>query len=127
MIRWLEKHNYVSWIVSFLIAIGIFYVSSLTFQTQLGSGGGIGFRALLYHLIAFFLLAFFLTISLVKGKSPQYAPIAIILAILYGISDEFHQSFVPGRVPSFFDLFLNAFGIILAVTIYLITLTLRKD
>lgn len=127
MIRWLEKHNYVSWTISILIAIGIFYVSSLTFQTTLGGGGGIGLRALLYHLIAFFLLAFFLTISLVKGKNLQYASIAIIAAILYGISDEFHQSFVPGRVPSFFDLFLNTLGIVLAATIYLITLTLRKN
>jgi len=29
--------------------------------------------------------------------------VAIVLAILYAISDEFHQSFVPGRHPSWVD------------------------
>jgi len=29
--------------------------------------------------------------------------LALLLAILYAISDEFHQSFVPGRHPSWVD------------------------
>ena len=127
MIKWFERHYRISWIITFLIAIIIFYISSLTFQPLSGSGGGIGLKALLYHIIAFFLLAFFLSVSLVKGKNLKYIFIAIIAAVLYGISDEIHQSFVPGRVPSFFDLFLNTSGIILAITIYIFILALRKD
>src|SRR3989338_4680983 len=122
MIKWFERHYRISWIITFLIAIIIFYISSLTFQPLSGSGGGIGLKALLYHIIAFFLLAFFLSVSLVKGKNLKYIFIAIIAAVLYGISDEIHQSFVPGRVPSFFDLFLNTSGIILAITIYIFIL-----
>ena len=36
--------------------------------------------------------------------------LAIILALLYALSDEFHQSFVPGRNPSWFDIFVDLLG-----------------
>jgi VanZ family protein len=35
---------------------------------------------------------------------------AFVLAVLYGISDEFHQSFVPGRHPDIFDVATDAVG-----------------
>ena len=39
---------------------------------------------------------------------------SIIIGLLYGISDEFHQSFVPGRYPEFADLIADFVGVILA-------------
>lgn len=127
MIKWFERHYRISLIITFLIAVIIFYISSLTFQPPSGSGGGIGFRALLYHIMAFFFLSFFLSVSIIRGRKIKFVFLSIILAILYGISDEIHQSFVPGRVPSFFDLFLNVWGIVLATTIYVVILNIRKD
>ncbi len=35
---------------------------------------------------------------------------AILLAVGYGITDEWHQSFVPGRTPELRDLVADAFG-----------------
>ena len=32
------------------------------------------------------------------------------IVVLYAISDEFHQSFVPGRHPKVMDLFIDAWG-----------------
>lgn len=40
-------------------------------------------------------------------------------AALYGISDEFHQSFVPGRDPDIFDWLADITGAYLAVQIWL--------
>ncbi len=35
---------------------------------------------------------------------------AFIIAVLYGVSDEFHQSFVPGRTPDILDIATDAAG-----------------
>jgi VanZ family protein len=40
------------------------------------------------------------------GGVPGRARLAWVLAVLYGLLDEFHQSFVPGRHPSLVDALL---------------------
>jgi VanZ family protein len=48
-------------------------------------------------------------------KNPVKASlIAFGLSILYAISDELHQSFVPGRMPSINDVFFDILGMIIA-------------
>ena len=44
------------------------------------------------------------TFTVFVDKHPSV--FAWMLAILYSATDEFHQSFVPGRNPSFWDIFL---------------------
>ncbi len=36
--------------------------------------------------------------------------LAFLISVLYGASDEFHQSFVPGRTPSLLDWLVDAAG-----------------
>lgn len=50
-----------------------------------------------------------------KGVTWGRAAAAVILATLYGASDEFHQSFVPGRSPDRFDVLADCIGAALAV------------
>lgn len=45
---------------------------------------------------------------------------AIIIGTLYGASDEFHQSFVPGRTASIYDLFADSIGLMIAQAIIFI-------
>ena len=123
MIRWFERHNRISWIVTFVIAGIVFYISSLTF----GAGIGGGSKSILYHFSAFFFLALFLSISLTKGKQQRFIVLAIVLAIVYGISDELHQLFVPGRAGALSDVFINSVGIIFASMIYLIVFAYRRN
>ena len=40
---------------------------------------------------------------------------AIVTAVLYGVSDEFHQSFVPGRTPDVADVVADGIGATAAV------------
>ncbi len=51
-----------------------------------------------------------------RRKHPVKAGIAVVIFCLcYGVTDEFHQSFIPGRIPSFADLAADGLGGLLAV------------
>ena len=46
----------------------------------------------------------------------------LLIGIFYGFSDEWHQSFVPGRVASIWDVLSDTAGIAAAVLTYRITM-----
>lgn len=124
MISWFEKHNKLSLFISFLIAVAIFYISSLSFKK--GTPGGISFLPFVYHISAFFFLAFFLSVSLVKGKNKLFILPAILISIIYGITDELHQLFVQGRSCSITDASIDTAGILFASVFYLVILEFRN-
>ena len=72
-----------------------------------------GGHALGYGLLA---LAF---LRGLKGESSAVVSrqllVAWILATLYSATDEYHQSFVPGRHPAYTDVMIDAFGAGLAL------------
>jgi hypothetical protein len=123
MITLLEKYNKISWTITILIAIIIFALSSITF----GEGyGTTNINSIFYHIFAFFFLGFFLLISLLKGENSNLLFLfGILLAVFYGIADEIHQFFVPGRFCSVFDVFLDTTGIVFAGMIYFIRVRLK--
>lgn len=41
-----------------------------------------------------------------------------LFTLFYGFSDEFHQSFVPGRVPSIFDVIADGIGGVLGFYVF---------
>jgi len=126
MIFWFEKHNKISWIITILIAIFIFYISSLSFEPT--PIGGFTLDTAMYHFYTFFFLCIFLLISLIRGKfkNKNLIFISIILAILYAISDEIHQLFVVGRVCAISDVLIDSVGILLAGYLYLLLLLGKK-
>jgi VanZ family protein len=123
MIKLLEKYSKVSWVFVIIIAGIMFYLSSLTF----GPGTpATSIYAIMYHIFAFFWLGFFLILALVKGENKNLIFLSIILAFLYGVSDEIHQLFVPGRYFAFTDISLNLFGTLWASLIYILSLRRKK-
>lgn len=52
--------------------------------------------------------------------------LAVVIGFLYGISDEFHQSFVPGRTASLWDLTADGIGLLLAQLVIIIVLIVKK-
>ena len=116
MITFFEKHNKLSWIITILGAILIFYLSSIPFAPGKFATSS---RSIIYHFVAFFLLAGFLLISSLKGKiNTKIFSLSFGLLILYGILDELHQFFVPGRFCTLFDVGIDTAGILLASGIY---------
>lgn len=62
------------------------------------------------HLGVYAVLAVLLRWALAEAGVRRAGLWAFVLAVLYGISDEFHQSFVPGRYPDIFDIATDAAG-----------------
>ena len=51
----------------------------------------------------------------------------ISIGILYAISDEFHQSFSPGRSPKVTDVYIDTLGVIVgALLVILIRMIYKK-
>ncbi|MDO8725065.1 MAG: VanZ family protein [Candidatus Methanoperedens sp.] len=76
------------------------------------------------HLVYFagfgFVLYFTLKNSPYQGLRDHACIFAVIIGTLYGASDEFHQSFVPGRHATLPDLLADSIGLIIAQTIIFI-------
>lgn len=52
-----------------------------------------------------------------KTIAPAGVSVAIVLSILYAATDEWHQSFVPGRSASVFDVLVDTSGILLGLIV----------
>ena len=117
MIGWFEKRRTASIFMLMLIAIEIFYFSSLS--SSGGAGGNIWIPRI-YHFAVFFLFAFFLFAVIKKDKKikAKYIVIVVIISIVYAVLDEFHQTFVPGRDASIRDILTDTLGIFLLIAIY---------
>ncbi len=79
------------------------------------------------HFAAYAVFSVFVVRALHGGFVPVRAGLAltaVALVTLYGVSDELHQRFVPGRDSSLLDLSADFLGAATAVT--LLAFTLRK-
>jgi VanZ family protein len=69
----------------------------------------------LHHLLAYTPLGWLLMRSIVwqGNSSRKMLRLAIVIGILYGITDEIHQHFVPGRTMDWTDAVADAGGVAL--------------
>ena len=68
------------------------------------------------HFISYFILA----LTFLWGIRPKRVTfrvqlVVVLLCVLYGITDEYHQSFIPGRTPDAADIRNDAVGAALAM------------
>ncbi|MFA7662800.1 MAG: epoxyqueuosine reductase QueH [Patescibacteria group bacterium] len=88
------------------------------------------FKDKLAHFGEYGILAFLL--ARVIFHNPKEIPerylllTAIIFASLYGVTDEFHQSFVPGRSVDFFDWLADTIGAIMGAGFFLLIYNWRR-
>jgi len=76
----------------------------------------------LLHLTSFFFYGistqlFINTIFINRRKSTRIL-FVLIIGIIYPLTDEFHQSFVPGRTSDIFDFLADFIGIILSLSLF---------
>lgn len=90
------------WVPALLLMIVIFSFSSQTSQELPNFGGCDYFVKKSAHGIGYGLLA----LSYLRALPNRDYKLAWFLAVLYSLTDEFHQSFVPGRRASWIDVFV---------------------
>ncbi len=99
----------------------IFWLSS---QQALPPPPGVSYTvaAIVGHFILYTVLTFLLLIALGSPRKINSALIAVTLSIAlgYALTDEFHQSFVPGRDAALFDVLIDALGVLFAITVWVI-------
>ncbi|MBN2111268.1 MAG: VanZ family protein, partial [Methanosarcinaceae archaeon] len=78
------------------------------------------------HVFLYFGLGIFLHLTFRSSDSrilrKYAAPFAIFIGILYGISDEIHQMYVPGRTSSIHDLYADGIGVTIAQLVFIMLL-----
>jgi VanZ family protein len=112
-------------LMTLLVAAVIFYSS--TIQTTAGEKTGLNL-ATLYHLVAFFMFTFFLSLSLKSEKVDlKTASIILLISLAYAISDEFHQLFVIGRFATVKDVLIDFAGSVFSLLVIKSTELLNKN
>jgi len=112
-----------AWIAPLSWALLIFYVSSRSTLPSL-----VEFKSSdkFMHVLAYIPMGFLLMYAM--RETPELFPskqafLAALLGTLYGISDEIHQLYVPGRHFELLDIAADSAGVILGIIIF--TLLLR--
>lgn len=105
-----KLNKYLPWLPTLIWMVVIFYLSSRTGQ-NLHSMFPYVRDFNVGHFIAYFILGLTCYYGLIKTSAVKHPFVWIILiSLIYGMSDEFHQSFVPGRDMSLSDLIRDLIG-----------------
>jgi len=104
-------------VVALAYACLISYASSMTDTPELVSPLFFGSDKLA-HFVEFWVMGalLFLTFAFADLR-PWDSVIAVTLGAAYGIVDEYHQSFVPGRTADPIDAAVNVLGVLVAVAL----------
>lgn len=77
---------------------------------------------IVFHVLTYAILAFLFSRAMKNSFSAVLMGRIVIFALLfglfYGASDEFHQSFVPGRTADIFDLLIDGIGSLIGGVLY---------
>ena len=110
ILRWVPALAWMAW---------IFWLSS---QKALPPAPGLSYSiaAIAGHFVLYAILTALLVLALSAQRALDRKTAAIIALASFGyaLSDEYHQSFVPGRDASPFDLLVDATGIAFTLTVW---------
>jgi VanZ family protein len=114
--RRMRSRSLLRWGAAIGWMVFIYYLSAQPSLPRLTDRLG-SLQSVMGHLIAYAVLAFLLQWSLAGtpsggsgAEARRVACWALFLAVAFGITDEFHQHFVPGRHMDPLDLLTDAIG-----------------
>ncbi len=110
----------IPWVLLIGLCVLIFWQSSGPVPPRTPSLPGLDklVHAGVYALLAFLAARAFATLP--RSRAPRtLASAAAVFAVLYGLSDEIHQAFVPERTADIWDLVADALGAVAGGAFYL--------
>ncbi len=107
------------WLPALAIAGTIFWLSHQPSSDLPGTGIDKIEHAVAYGLLTLSLWFAFGSRLLDPRAAYRRGSIAVVIAAVYGLSDEFHQSFISGRDPSAYDWIADVVGAVLVVAVLL--------
>lgn len=80
------------------------------------------------HGFIFFVLGLLVSYAFETVRIKEFANAGLTLAVcmLYAVSDELHQEFVPGRVGTLTDFLIDTLGIVIAIVLYQVIRTVLE-
>lgn len=93
----------------------IFYASS---QSRIAGPDVVGFDKVVHFLVYGLLATLLVRIPGLRREGRLPVLLAVVLTSLYGVTDELHQTFTPGRELDVADWIVDTAGALLAATLY---------
>jgi VanZ family protein len=97
-----------AWGPAALWAVVLFLLSSIPGAAV----QGVSVNDLLVHTFVYSVLGAALAHGRWKSRTEVAHWVLVLAGVAYGVSDEWHQSFVPGRYPAMSDVLADAAGVI---------------
>jgi VanZ family protein len=114
----LRKYKWLAWIPALIWMGAIFYVSSLPNPMPIHERLLNVVVKKTGHLVGYAVLAVFYRFALVRERGltdAEAIPWSWGFTLFYAATDEFHQSFVPGRHSSALDVIIDGTGALLGL------------
>lgn len=104
-----------------LVAIILFILSSIPYPPTIKLN--VSYEDLIMHAIAYGVFGFFVARALYNQNGylrlkENLLLFTFIIGTVYGISDEIHQYFVPGRFSDILDVLADSVGIIIGFAVF---------
>ena len=78
----------------------------------------------IYTLVGLLLMGL---LSTYKIKENWRIILSVLLGMIYAVSDEIHQSFIPGRTPQITDIYIDTLGVVLGVLLILLGIKIYEQ
>ncbi|MDZ4746066.1 MAG: VanZ family protein [bacterium] len=115
----MSTRQFLALIPVVVLSIAIFVASSLPALSP--PSLGIEWQDKVFHAIAYFVYGLCVQVAVLGYKpsiSMSHAWIYVVLiGVLFGISDEVHQAYVPSRMAEVADAVADAIGVLLSTTL----------
>lgn len=116
-----NKWNHKYLLPAFFYAALIFFLSSL--PSSAVPNLGISFGDLILHFCEYSVFGYFVALAVMRSPGKvnwKNFLIVMFIGSLYAASDEYHQSFVEGRVSEVSDFLADLTGVILGLVVFVI-------